>query len=130
MKNGKPVVLIVEDSPMIRMGAIDLVISAGYEALEARDADEAIRILELRTDIDIVFTDVQMPGTMDGIKLSHYIRDRWPPVKLIVASGAAILEESMLPAGSRFFSKPYDELTITEAMAYLVSSDNRQGNAI
>lgn len=130
MKNGKPVVLIVEDSPMIRMGAIDLVLSAGYEALEARDADEAIRILELRTDIDIVFTDVQMPGTMDGIKLSHYIRDRWPPVKLIVASGAAILEESMLPAGSRFFSKPYDELTITEAMAHLLSSDNRQGNAI
>lgn len=130
MKNGKPVVLIVEDSPMIRMGAIDLVISAGYEALEARDADEAIRILELRTDIDIVFTDVQMPGTMDGIKLSHYIRDRWPPVKLIVASGAAILEESMLPAGSRFFSKPYDELTITEAMAYLVSSDNRQGKSV
>lgn len=114
MKNGKPVVLIVEDSPMIRMGAIDLVLSAGYEALEARHADEAIRILELRTDIDIVFTDVQMPGTMDGIKLSHYIRDRWPPVKLIVASGAAILEESMLPAGSRFFSKPYDELTITD----------------
>jgi len=130
MKNGKPVVLIVEDSPMIRMGAIDLVLSAGYEALEARDADEAIRILELRTDIDIVFTDVQMPGTMDGIKLSHYIRDRWPPVKLIVASGAAILEESMLPAGSRFFSKPYDELTITEAMAHLLSSDNRQGKSV
>ncbi|MBP1847830.1 CheY-like chemotaxis protein [Rhizobium petrolearium] len=121
MKNGKPVVLVVEDSPMIRMGAVDLVLSAGYEALEAGDADEAIRILQSRADIDLVFTDVQMPGTMDGIKLSHYIRDRWPPVKLIVASGAAIIEESMLPGGSRFFSKPYDELTITEAMAQLLS---------
>lgn len=122
MKNGKPVVLVVEDSPMIRMGAVDLVRSAGYEALEASNADEAIHVLESRDDIDLVFTDVQMPGTMDGIKLSHYIRDRWPPVKLIVASGAAILEESMLPGGSRFFSKPYDEVSITEAMAHLLSS--------
>jgi two-component system, response regulator PdtaR len=65
----------------------------------------------------LVFTDVQMPGTMDGIKLSHYIRDRWPPLKLTVASGASILEESSLPMGSRFFSKPYDDHTITEAMA-------------
>ncbi|MGV2127712.1 response regulator [Agrobacterium vitis] len=128
MKNGRPVILVVEDSPLIRMGAIDLVKSAGYEALEAGDADEAIRILESRDDIDLVFTDVQMPGTMDGIKLSHYIRDRWPPVKLIIASGAAILEESMLPGGSRFFSKPYDELTIIEAMAQLLLSEDPHAN--
>lgn len=123
MNNGIAVVLVVEDSPIIRMGAVDLVLSAGYEALEARDADEAIRILESRSDIDLVFTDVQMPGTMDGIKLAHYIRERWPPVKLIVASGATILEESNLPMGSRFFSKPYDDHTITDAMARLLSSD-------
>ena len=122
MKNGKAVVLVVEDSTIIRMGALELALSAGYEALEARDADEAIRILESRDDIDLVFTDVQMPGTMDGIKLSHYIRDRWPPVKLIVASGNAILEETSLPVGSRFFSKPYDEHSITDAMARLLSS--------
>lgn len=123
MKKGKAVVLVVEDGPIIRLGAVDLVLAAGYEALEARDADEAIRILESRDDIDLVFTDVQMPGTMDGIKLSHFIRDRWPPVKLIIASGAAILEESSLPVGSRFFSKPYDDRTITEAMARLLSSE-------
>jgi two-component system, response regulator PdtaR len=120
MKNGKPVVLVVEDSALIRISAIDLVLDAGYEALEACNADEAIRILEMRDDIDLVFTDVQMPGTMDGIKLSHYIRDRWPPVRLIVASGAAILEESLLPAGSRYFPKPYDSSTISEAMARLL----------
>jgi two-component system, response regulator PdtaR len=130
MKNGKAVVLIVEDSAIIRMSAVDLVLSAGYEALEAGDADEAIRILEGRDDIDLVFTDVQMPGTMDGIKLSHYIRDRWPPVKLIVASGAAIVEESMLPGGSRFFPKPYDDFSITEAMALLLSSDAPQTRAL
>ena len=123
MKNGKAVVLVVEDSPLIRMGAIELVLSAGYEAIEAGDADEAIRILESRDDIDLVFTDVQMPGTMDGLKLSHYIRDRWPPVKLIIASGATVLAESLLPGGSRFFAKPYDEHTITETMAHLLASD-------
>ena len=127
MNNGKAVVLVVEDSTIIRMGAVDLVLSAGYEALEACDADEAIRVLESRDDVDLVFTDVQMPGTMDGIKLSHYIRDRWPPVKLIVASGIAILEESSLPGGSRFFSKPYDDHTITDAMARLLSSEISTG---
>jgi CheY-like chemotaxis protein len=123
MNNGKAVVLVVEDSTIIRMGAVDLVRSVGYEALEACDAEGAIRILASRDDIDLVFTDVQMPGTMDGIKLSHYIRDRWPPVKLIVASGATILEESSLPGGSRFFSKPYDDHTITDAMARLLASE-------
>ncbi|TBC93290.1 response regulator [Rhizobium leguminosarum] len=127
MRYGKAVVLVVEDSTIIRMSAVDLVFSAGYEALEACDADEAIRILESRNDIDLVFTDVQMPGTMDGIKLSHYIRDRWPPVRLIVASGEAILEESNLPTGSRFFSKPYDNHAITDAMAHLLSIGNTTG---
>jgi CheY-like chemotaxis protein len=127
MNNGVAVVLVVEDSAIIRMGAIDLVLSAGYEALEACDADEAIRILESRADVDLVFTDVQMPGTMDGIKLSHYIRERWPPVKLIVASGATILDESSLPVGSRFFSKPYNDHTITDAMARLLSSEISTG---
>lgn len=121
MNNGKYVVLVVEDTAIIRMGAIDLVVSAGYEALEARDADEAIRILESRSDIDLVFTDVQMPGTMDGIKLSHYIRERWPPVKLIVASGKTILEESSLPEGSGFFAKPYVDNAIVDAMARMLA---------
>ncbi|QIO55014.1 response regulator (plasmid) [Rhizobium leguminosarum bv. trifolii] len=120
---GKAVALVVEDSEIIRMGAVDLVRSAGYEAFEASNADEAIRILESRVDIDLVFTDVQMPRTMDGIKLSHYIRDRWPPVKLIVASGKAILEESSLPEGSRFFPKPYSDHAIADAMAGMLSGD-------
>lgn len=123
MLNGKAVVLVVEDSTLIRMGAIDLVVNAGYEALEAKDADEAIRILESRADIDLVFTDVQMPGTMDGVKLSHYIRDRWPPIKLMVASGREIIEESSLPVGSRFFSKPYNDHSIADAMASLLASE-------
>ena len=127
MNQGKHVVLVVEDSPIIRMGAVELVLSAGYEALQARDADEAIRILESRSDIDLVFTDVQMPGTMDGIRLSHYIRERWPPVKLILASGNAILEESSLPKGSGFFAKPYVDNAIVEAMARLLAEPGEDG---
>ena len=122
MRNGSAVVLVVEDTAIIRMGAVDLVLCAGYEALEACDADAAIRILEARDDIDLVFTDVQMPGTMDGIKLAHYIRDRWPPVRLMVASGLAILAESSLPVGGRFFAKPYDDHAITDAMASLLAA--------
>ena len=123
MNNGKAVVLVVEDSAIIRMAAVDLVLSAGHQPVDASDAEEAIRILESRDDVDLVFTDVQMPGTMDGVKLARYIQDRWPPVKLIVASGAAILEESSLPTGSRFFSKPYDDKTITDAIARFLSSE-------
>ncbi|SCW89870.1 response regulator [Ancylobacter rudongensis] len=123
MFNGKAVILIVEDSPIIRMSAVDLMESAGYVALEAGCADEAIALLESRNDIDLVFTDVQMPGTMDGIKLSHHIRNRWPPVKLVVASGNAIIEEGSLPAGSRFFPKPYDGHAIADAIGLLLAGE-------
>jgi len=120
MSHRKAVVLVVEDSPLIRMGAVDLVVAAGFEALEASDADEAIRILEAPADVHLVFTDVGMPGAMDGIKLSHYIRNRWPQVKLIVASGKTIVAESQLPVGARFYSKPYNDSTIVEAMMVML----------
>lgn len=116
------VVLVVEDSPLILMSALDLVTAAGFEAVGAQNSDEAISILEARTDIRLVFTDIEMPGTMDGVKLARYIRDRWPPIHLIVASGRSILEESQLPAGSRFFAKPYDENLIVEEMTRMLAA--------
>jgi CheY-like chemotaxis protein len=115
------VVLVVEDHPLIRMSALDLVSSAGFEGLEARNADEAIRILEARADIRLVFTDIEMPGTMDGLKLAHYIRERWPPVLLLVASGKTIVEESHLPSGARFFPKPYADTAIIETMTRMLA---------
>ena len=118
MTSAQPVVLVVEDDPLIRMGAVDIVESAGCIAVEARNADEAVSILETRPDIRLVFTDIDMPGSMDGLKLSHYVRDRWPPIHIIVASGKAIVTESELPSGARFFSKPYHEKPIAEAIAY------------
>ena len=121
MPDLKPVVLVVEDDPIIRMCASDLIAEAGFDAVEAADADEAIAILESRSDIGLVFTDIEMPGTMDGIKPSHYIRDRWPPVKLIVASGRAVVEQSLLPAGARFFPKPYGDTVIVDAIRALLA---------
>lgn len=125
MNNGTAVVLVVEDDMFIRMGAVDLVLSAGFEAIEAKDADEAISILEVRKDIDLVFTDVQMPGTLDGIKLAHYIRGRWPPIGIIVASGKAIVEESILPTGAKFFAKPYDDRAILKTMAAMLATGSQ-----
>ena len=116
------VVLVVEDSPLILMGALDLVASAGFEGIGATSADEAIAILEVRADIHLVFTDVEMPGSIDGVKLAHYIRNRWPPIRLIVASGRTILEENQLPTGSKFFSKPYDNDTIVKEMSRMLAA--------
>jgi CheY-like chemotaxis protein len=117
----KGVVLVVEDHPLVRMGVLEVVIEAGFEALEASSAVEAIRMLETRSDIDLVFTDAQMPGTMDGIELVHYVRNRWPPVKLIVVSGKTNIAPWELPPGAKFFHKPYRETSIVEAMIGMLS---------
>jgi CheY-like chemotaxis protein len=83
----RPVVLVVEDEFLVRMAAIGMVEEAGFEAVEAADADEAIAILEARPDIHVVFTDIRMPGSMDGLKLATYVRGKWPPIKIVATSG-------------------------------------------
>jgi two-component system, response regulator PdtaR len=126
MQHYQTVVLVVENNSFIRAGVLDSVAAAGFEALGAGSAAEAILILEARPDIHIVFTDVGMPGTMDGIKLSHYIRHRWPPVKLMVTSGKFTVDQSHLPIGAMFFPKPYDESAIIEAMMGMPFEANGQ----
>ena len=103
----RPVVLIVEDEILLRMNAIDMIKEAGFEAVEAGNADEAIVMLESRTDIRVVFTDIQMPGSMDGLKLAAAVRGRWPPIKIIATSGHYVMREGDLPAGGGFLAKPY-----------------------
>jgi DNA-binding NtrC family response regulator len=109
----KNVVLVVEDEPLLLMAAVDLVEEAGFEAVEAHNADEAIEILNAREDIRIVFTDIDMPGSMDGMKLAAMVRDRWPPVEIIIVSGHRKVADDDLPARSVFFSKPYDVDRVT-----------------
>ncbi|MBW6426020.1 response regulator [Rhizobium sp. XQZ8] len=108
-----PVVLVVEDEPLQRMMAADLVEDAGFDVVQAWGADEAIRILETRSDIRIVFTDVDMPGSMDGLKLAASVQDRWPPIQIIVTSGYFRLADIDLPPHSVFFSKPYQHEKLT-----------------
>src|SRR3954468_14613146 len=115
------VVLVVEDENLVRMSALDMVEEAGFEAIAASNADEAIRILESRNDIRAVFTDIQMPGSMDGLRLARVVRDRWPPVALIVTSGHAHVEETDLPTGGRFLSKPYQQAKIEGLLRQLIS---------
>lgn len=102
-----PIVLVVEDEPLLRLFAAQVVEDAGYEPLEAANAAEAIAILESRPDIRIVFTDIDMPGGLDGIKLAACIRDRWPPIKIIMTSGKPLPPRTVMPAETVFFSKPY-----------------------
>jgi CheY-like chemotaxis protein len=101
------VVLIVEDEPLLRVLAVEFVEQAGFIALEAGDADEAVALLEARSDIGVLFTDINMPGSMDGLKLAHMVRDRWPPIKILVASGQLRPGPSDLPSNGIFLGKPY-----------------------
>nr|QIG97319.1 response regulator [Bradyrhizobium sp. 6(2017)] len=117
------VVLIVEDEFLIRMDATDMIRSGGFEVVEAKDADEAIEILEHRPDITVIFTDVHMPGSMDGLKLAAAVRGRWPPIKIVATSGRANLGADDLPSGSRFLRKPYSAREIV-SMLREVTSDS------
>jgi CheY-like chemotaxis protein len=115
-----PAVLVVEDDPMIRIDAVMLVEEAGFRVYEAADADEAISLLEQRQDIRLIFTDVKMPGSMDGLKLAHYVRGRWPPVKIIVTSGQFRPKDGDLPLGGIFLSKPYRAEQVAQHLRQLI----------
>jgi two-component sensor histidine kinase/ActR/RegA family two-component response regulator len=113
-----PNVLIVEDEMILRMRAVDIVEDAGFCPIEAINADEAISVLESRSDISLLLTDIQMPGTIDGLKLAHAVHERWPSIKIILVSGQVKPSEAERPANSRFFGKPLDvEQMITELKA-------------
>src|SRR6185312_486680 len=113
-----PNVLVVEDEMILRMRAVDLVEDAGFCPVEAVNADEAMSILESRSDISLLFTDIQMPGSMDGLKLAHAVHERWPSIKIILVSGQVKPSDAEKPADSRFFGKPLGvEQMITELQA-------------
>ena len=111
-----PVVLVVEDEMLLRMRAVDMVEDAGYIPAEAVDADEALAILQSRSDIALLFTDVQMPGSMTGLQLAHAVHERWPPIKIILASGQLKLSKSEIPENSRFFGKPLNSVEMIAEM--------------
>jgi len=114
------VVLVVEDEMLLRMRAVDMVEDAGFTSVEAVDADEAVAILESRSDIALMFSDIQMPGTMDGLTLAHIVHKRWPPIRIILVSGQLKLETLDMPPGSRFFEKPLEAKVMMAQMRNMI----------
>ncbi|MGH6642439.1 MAG: response regulator [Bradyrhizobium sp.] len=121
----KPVVLLVEDEWLLRMDAVEMIRSAGFEVVEAENADDAIEILEVRRDITVVFTDIQMPGSMDGLKLARAVRGRWPPIKIVATSGLVDVGEKDLPDGGRFLAKPYSSEQLADMLRELTGGPPR-----
>ena len=93
-----------------------------FETVEARNADEALRIMEGRKDIQVIFTDVDMPGSMNGLKLAEIVRERWPQVGILIVSGHHQTKDRDMPHGAVFFAKPYDSQQVTETLKRLASS--------
>jgi CheY-like chemotaxis protein len=120
-----PVILVVEDEDLLRQAAVALVEDAGFEAVGAASADEALAILEARTDVRLVFTDIQLPGSMDGLKLAHAVRNRWPPVELILTSGRRHIGPDDLPERGRFYAKPYDFAELSQVFQEMAANDRR-----
>ena len=119
LKNVQRSILVVDDEPLIRMNLADFFEDEGYEVHDAGNADAAIAILATNPTIRIVLTDVQMPGSMDGVKLAHYIHERYPPTLLVVASGAVKLKEIDLPEHTMFVAKPFDPRFLLEEIERL-----------
>ena len=118
----KPIVLVVEDEMVLRMRAVDIVEDAGFEPIEAVSADEALEILESRDDISLLFTDIQMPGSMDGLKLAHATHNRWPHIKIILVSGQIAVTDADKPDNSRFFPKPLEILKTVLELQQMVGT--------
>jgi CheY-like chemotaxis protein len=117
----RAVILVVEDELLIRMNAVEMIEEA-FEVVEAGNAEEAIVILEGRLDVAVVFTDIQMPGSMDGLKLAAVVRLRWPPIKIVATSGQVKIGVGDLPQGSRFLQKPYSPAEIMKTLRELIAA--------
>ncbi len=117
----KSAILVVEDDLLLRFEMVDNLQDAGFEVVEAGSADEAIQVLAARHDIRIVFTDVQMPGSMDGIQLAAAVRDRWPPIDIIITSGRSDIRKQDIPARGLFLSKPVSPVELVKVMREMTS---------
>ncbi len=121
---GSPVVLIVEDEPLVRMTNLDILHEAGFRVLDANDADEAFEILKRRDDVRVVLTDVDMPGSMNGFEFARLVSQGWPEVGVLVISGKMRPAQGDLPPRSGFLPKPYDPETLVNALRNVVQFEN------
>ena len=120
---GRPVVLVVEDEVLLRWSTASVVDETGFTAFEAGSAVEALSILERQSDVWAVVTDVQMPGSIDGLKLAHLVRIRWPQVKILITSGQVRLREDDMPVGCQYLHKPYDPSQLASILEAWVTTE-------
>jgi len=120
----KAVILVVEDEAIIRMEAVQIFEDAGFSVVEACNAHDALIILDSRADIRVVFTDINMPGTWDGMRLARIVRGRWPPIHLIVTSGLMSSDPDDLPPKGRFIRKPYDPAHVVATIRELLGQSS------
>jgi CheY-like chemotaxis protein len=106
-ENRSPLVLVVEDDDLLRFASSYELAESGFQTLVARSADEAVAILNEFQAIDALFTDISMPGSMNGVALAHHVRERQPNAYVLVTSGDDPPENPGLPENSDFIPKPY-----------------------
>ena len=122
--NDPPIVFLVEDELLVRMTAADELEEAGFKVLEAANADVALKVLESHSDeVVVLFTDVHMPGSMDGMELAEQVHARWPHVRILISSGYARPHQNEIPDDGRFMPKPYHAETLVRHVYELVGAD-------
>ena len=111
------VILVAEDEPFVSLNISEALKGEDYDVITVANADDAFEVLERRDDIHTIFTDIDMPGSMDGLKLAAAVRNRWPPVNIIVTTGLSPPPRSdELPTNSIFIAKPYRNAEVLEAV--------------
>ena len=108
--------LVVENELLLSLDISDALKDEGYDVITVANADDAIKVLETRNDIRTIFTDIDLPGSIDGLKLAAAVRDRWPPVNIIVTTGMRAPRRDEMPAKSLFIAKPYRSAEVLEAV--------------
>ena len=106
-ERAQPLILVVEDDELLRLRAADLLEAHGFAVIKAENDDEALKVLEQRKDVRLLFTDIQMPGALDGMDLARQVHARWPHVLLVITSGQKVPTCAEIPDDGRFVAKPY-----------------------
>jgi CheY-like chemotaxis protein len=120
-RSSQPLVLVVEDEPLVRMIATEGLEYEGFPVIEAASAEDALAILSNRNDVGVLFTDVNMPGKIDGVELARMVHERWPALRIVITSGREVVGRSAIPDDGRFVAKPYRTGDVARLIEELVA---------
>jgi two-component system, response regulator PdtaR len=121
------VILLVEDEVLVRMLAADVLSEAGFTVLESTNAEEALTLLEARPDVQVLFTDVNMPGALDGLGLAQTVHEQSPGIGILIGSGRIRPAPGELSPGTRFIAKPYAPSALTDAVRAVARGQQGRG---